>query len=262
MGRRVPNENYITSIDPFLSFSFYVVGFAACIAIIAALCSVRFRRKSSSAPAPMSDRDSNEVTNGLNASTTPPSNNMEATTTSLQHEHPSTSEATMLENTTQTQNKETLVKELPLPPALQQHPNVDPKIVKRATSERRLSFNLSMKMRRSFSVARNWDQKEGNGGGQKGMLKTDESVWMKTKGKLKTDESVWMKTIILGGKCVPDEEEDAVIYEGKGKKISAYHPRKSTSVSLSRQCSYINPDALFVPQPHEERINNICGEKI
>ncbi|RDX64696.1 hypothetical protein CR513_56720, partial [Mucuna pruriens] len=267
MGRRVPNENNTTLIDPFLHFSFSMIGLATSIAIISVLCSVRFRRKSST-NAPISDHDLDKVTIGLNESTTAPSITVEATTISLKREHPSTLEATTLENTiqtqTQTQNNDMLVKELPLPPALQQHPNVDRKIVKRATSERRLSFNTSIKMPRSLSVARNWDQKGDNE--KKGKLKMDESVWMKTKGKLKSEESVWMKTIILGGKCVPDEEEDAVIYEGKGKKISAYHPRKSTSVSLSRQWSYINPDALSVPQPqphpHEEIINTICGEKI
>lgn len=41
-------------------------------------------------------------------------------------------------------------------------------------------------------------------------------------GKLKHEDSIWMKTIILGEKCrVPDEEEGAIIYEGKGKRISA-----------------------------------------
>jgi len=195
------------------------------------------------------------VTNILNIeSTTPPT-----TSALLEHEqHPSTSEAAMLENTTrttQTQNNDTLVKELPLPLALQQHPNVDPKIVKRTTSERRLSFHLRKKMPKSFSVARNWDQKGNyNDAGKKGkLLKTDnDSMWMKTKGKLKNDDSVWMKTIILGGKSVPDE--------GKAKKISAYHPRKA-SVSLSRQCSFINPGAFSVPQSHEEIINKMCEDK-
>nr|KYP33300.1 hypothetical protein KK1_045859 [Cajanus cajan] len=258
MGRRVPNENNNITIliDPYLYFPFCMVGLAASIAIISALCVVRLRRKSSSTHAPMSHHDSHKVvvTNDLHACTTPPSINMEATTTSLEHEqqHPSTSDNT---TQTQTQNNETLVKELlPLPPALQQHPNVDPKIMKRATTERRLSFNLSRKMPRSLSVARNWDHKGSSVGRRKGkLLKTDESMWVKTKAKMQKDDSVWMKTIILGGKCVPDEEEDAVIYEGKGKKISAYHPRNPSSVSLSRQWSSISHD-------HEERIN-ICEEK-
>ncbi|KAK7383339.1 hypothetical protein VNO78_29016 [Psophocarpus tetragonolobus] len=256
MGRRVPSENNITLIDPFLYFSFYMVALATSITIISALCSVRFRKKSS-APAPMSDHDSHEEPNALNESTNLPPIIVESTTTSLEQEHPNIVEATTLENTTHKQNHDTLVKELPLPPALQQHPSVDPKIMKRATSEHRLSFNISNKMPRSFSMARNWEQRGFNDGRKKGKLNRDESIWMKTKGKLKTDDSVWMKTIILGGKCVPDEDDDVVIYEGKGKRISAYHPRKSTSVSLSRQCSYINTGAFS----HPERINNIYEER-
>lgn len=63
-----------------------MVGFVTSITIIAALCSVRFRKKSSSAPAPV-DHDSHEVTNLLNIeSTTPPT-----TSALLEHEqHPST----------------------------------------------------------------------------------------------------------------------------------------------------------------------------
>ncbi|CAJ1972916.1 unnamed protein product [Sphenostylis stenocarpa] len=266
MGRKVPNENNTTLIDPFLYVAFCMVGLATSITIITALCIVRFRRKSSP-PSAMSNHDSHEVLNVLNESTIPP-------TTTLNHEHPSTSEGSIMQNTRQTQNSDTLVKELPLPPALQQHPNVEPRFVKSARSERRLSFNLSKKNPRSLSVTRNWDQKGGKGGGglkgswktdesvwmkTKEKLKADESVWMKTKGKLKRDDSVWMKTIILGGKCVPDEEGDVVIYEDKGKKISAYHPRKPSSISLSRQGSYIsaeNHDALSVHRSPEERIIN------
>ncbi|KAG2390214.1 uncharacterized protein HKW66_Vig0223800 [Vigna angularis] len=240
-----------------------MAGLATSITIITALCIVRFRKKSSP-PTSISEHYLDKEHNVLiNESTTPP-------TTSLEHEQPSTSEGATLEN-------EMSVKVLPLPPALQQHPQVNPKFVKRATSERRLSLNLSRRMMpRSLSVARNWDQE---GGSKKGALridegvlmktkekmKTDDSVWMKTKEKLKRDDSVWMKTIILGGKCVPDEEDDVVIYEEKGKKISAYHPRKHTSSSISSQSSYYinadnpdNPDALSVHKSSEERINNTC----
>lgn len=235
MGRGVPADN-ISLIDPFLYFSFSIIGLVSSIAIITGLCSVRFRRKS---PQPPTLSDPFEMTRALNAST-PPSK-MEATTPISQEQQPhNTTTALKLENNTMT-------KELPLPPAMQvQNDSNIPINMKRATSERRLSFNLSLKMPRSLSMARNWDiHKEDNDGAKKG--------------RLKTDESVWMKTIILGEKCNPDEEEDAIIYEGKGKKISAYHPKKSTSMSLSRQWSYIDPDALSVPQAqsNEERINNI-----
>lgn len=243
MGRIVPNGDININISLIGSFLYISFSFVASIAIIAALCSVQFRRKKKPPPQPVPytlsiNPTPIEVTKALNlnhVSTTPPTT----------EEHPRTQEAE--------ENNDGLVKELPLPPAMQQLPNNinNSEIMKRATSERRLSFNLSMKMPRSLSMAKNKDHHQ----------KEESSDTKKENNKVKKgDESVWMKTIILGEKCVPDEEEDGVIYEGKGKKISAYHPRKSTSsMSLSRQWSSIAVDALSVPQPqsHEERIDNI-----
>lgn len=62
--------------------------------------------------------------------------------------------------------------------------------------------------------------------------------------------SVWMKTIILGERCrVPaEEDDDAVFYDGKGNRISAYHPRTPRSLPVSRTCSYIDPTS--VPRLH------------
>ncbi|OIW12073.1 hypothetical protein TanjilG_15313 [Lupinus angustifolius] len=161
-----------------------------------------------------------------------------------QQQQPRTSAATEMDN-----NNDMLIKELPLPPAMQVHNDSNiPINVKRTASERRVSFNMSLKLPRSFSMVKNKDQRHN---------KEDNEIGKKA--KLKPDESVWMKTIILGEKCNPDEEEDAIIYERKGEKISAYHPKKSTSMSLSRQWSYIDPEALSVPhaQSNEERINNM-----
>ncbi|KAK7310695.1 hypothetical protein RJT34_08363 [Clitoria ternatea] len=207
MGRRVPSDNNIL-IAPFLRFSFSIVGLVTSIVIITFLCSARFRRKSSP-HATMSGDDTYDT------STSPP-----IAVEGFEHDIPCTSSG---------------VNNLPLPPSMKQ-PNAGSNVVKRAASERKLSFNLSLRMPRSFSVARKCDKKEENDIGDK-------------KERLKPDESLWMKTIILGGKCVPDEEEDAIIYEGKGKRISAYHPRNSTSRSLSRQCSNINSGGLSISQP-------------
>ncbi|KAL5071652.1 hypothetical protein RYX36_022539 [Vicia faba] len=218
------------------------------------LCSVRFRRRKSPAtPKPQPHTLSNplDISETMkNSSTTPtptPTPNTQETTNAnatifISQEQPRTTETTKIENTLAegNNNNEMLMKELPLPPSMQQANNIDSEFVKRVTSERKLSFSLSMKMPGSLSLAKNWDKKEENDIGKKE--------------KIKVDESVWMKTIILGGKCMPDEEEDAVIYDGKGKKISAYHPRNSVSstpISLSRQWSSI---ALDVPQSDEERI--------
>ncbi|KAK7290977.1 hypothetical protein RIF29_05797 [Crotalaria pallida] len=241
MGRNVPFDHNISLIASFLYFSFSIVGLAASMSIIIGLCSLKFRKKSPTICDPFG------MTSDLN---TPSQPSTRETTAPASPEHqPCTSSES---NTKETSNDDTLTKELPLPPAMQAQSN-DSKIsvnVKRATSERRLSFNMSMKLPKSFSMARNWDHNNNN---------NKENNDIGKKAKLKPNESVWMKTIILGEKCNPDEEEDAIIYEGKGKKISAYHPKRATSISLSRQWSNIDPDALSVPhvQSNEDRINNL-----
>lgn len=230
MGRRVPDDN-ISLIHPILYLSFLAAGFAATIAIITALCGVRFRKKTSQPPPLSSD-----PLDTTNLNTTNPSSITVATTTEPKSEHAPNEES---ENRTETENNDAM-KELPLPPAMQQPKDFpSDNLMKRVTSERRASFSvMSLKMPRSLSVAKNWDHMED-----------------KIKGKLKTEQdSVWMKTIILGEKCVPDEE-DPVIYEGKGKKVAAYHPKSYSTMSISRQTSLLDPDALPVPpQTREEKI--------
>ncbi|KAK7351284.1 hypothetical protein VNO77_10607 [Canavalia gladiata] len=189
---------------------------AASMAIITALCSFRFRRKT--AP------ETTETDNDLDA---PQS-------------------ITVADAEQNDDNNEGQGKELPLPPAMQvmQQPK-DPFVsnnLKRVTSERKASFSLSIKMPRSLSVRHHKEDK--------------------IKGKLKPEDSVWMKTIILGEKCVPDEEADAVIYEGKGKRISAYHTKRHSSISVSAQPAFPDHDAFpsAVPQTQtqtqDEKINN------
>lgn len=57
----------------------------------------------------------------------------------------------------------------------------------------------------------------------------------------KHEDSVWKKTIILGERCrVPSDDDDDNInlYDEKGKKITAYHPKTySGLLSYSRQNS-------------------------
>lgn len=87
-------------------------------------------------------------------------------------------------------------------------------------------MSLSMKLPRSLSTA-----------------KREENHQQK-KGDLNSEDTVWMKTIILGEKCkVPAEDDAAVIYDGKGNRISAYHPKTPSMFSLSRQCSFKDPDS-------------------
>ncbi|KAL2346562.1 hypothetical protein Fmac_000562 [Flemingia macrophylla] len=201
MGRRVPVET-LSLIHPLIYLSFLAAGFAATMAIITAMCSVRFRRKPpSSDPAPPEASPSAEAEN----------------------ENDKVSNNDSKEN----EEEEVEVKELPLPPALQPKDPLIAERMKRVRSERKAPMSLSMKMPRSLSVARNWERhKEANN--NKGNIE----------GKLRPEDSVWMKTIILGEKCVPDEESDAVIYQGKGKRIAAYHTKRHSIAS------FLDTDAL------------------
>nr|KYP70318.1 hypothetical protein KK1_009531 [Cajanus cajan] len=213
MGRRVPIES-LSLIHPLIYLSFVAAGFAASMAIITAMCGIGFLRKPSTPPAPSSDP--------VESVATPPSD----------------AEA---END---EDKE-MQKELPLPPALQPKDPFIAERMKRVTSERKAPLSLSIKMPRSLSVARNWEHHHHK--------EKEEKVKGKIEGKLKAEESVWMKTIILGEKCVPDQESDAVLYEGKGKRITAYHTKRHSTAS------FLDTDALSsaIPQTQTIHQNNI-----
>ncbi|GAU31305.1 hypothetical protein TSUD_315140 [Trifolium subterraneum] len=263
MGRSVPLDD-ITLIHPLLHFSFLAAGFAATIAIITVICTDLFRKKSQPDEPKIEPSDVSKV---LNDSSVP--STALATRNSSQHEQENPPPTDDKDKPETDNNNEFLIKELPLPPAM-----LVPKEpfsgshMKRVTSERRASFSLSMKMPRSLSLARNWDHlKEEKIKKNWDHLKEDKNKIKKNwdhlkqehiKPKLKQEpDSVWMKTIILGEKCVPDEEDDPIIFEGKGKKIAAYHPK--STMSMSRQNSVFEPDAFSVSktQTQEDRINNI-----
>ncbi|KAJ4709042.1 Phosphatidylinositol 3,4,5-trisphosphate 5-phosphatase [Melia azedarach] len=129
-------------------------------------------------------------------------------------------------------------RELPLPPAM--------KTLRGAYSCNNLTRTMSMrrvdtssmmsmkKMPRSISV-RNDDVHNNN------------KKKKKKAGILKTEDSVWKKTIILGEKCRPDEEDDGIIYDNKGNKITAYHKKTQSNYSLSRTSSRVDHDIRASP---------------
>ncbi|CAL5204866.1 unnamed protein product [Lathyrus oleraceus] len=221
MGRKPPLDSIIL-LHSFLHFSFFLASFVATIAITTAICSVRFLRKSQPNPPQAQPLDISKDSNEAIPSSASPQHEQE-------HEN-----SPPFEQKQETENKEFIMKELPLPPAmLQPKESLSCINMKRVASERKTSFSVGLKMPtlpRNLSLAKNWDQ-----------IKEDIN-----KAKPKTEESVWMKTIILGEKCNPDDEDDPVIFEGKGKKISAYHPRSYSTIS--RQCSFLDSDALCVSQ--------------
>lgn len=117
--------------------------------------------------------------------------------------------------------------ELPLPPA-RKHSNESHsynRLPRAASSNNNLKMNLSVKIPRSRSVSKH--RQDGK------------------KEKLKREDSIWTKTIILGEKCrVPDDDDDAIIYDGKGNRISTYRLRTPRSLTVSRTNSMIDQDAI------------------
>lgn len=216
MGRRIPtNENPL--MPPVLSFSLLAVGVAATIAMISALCGVKSRKRSSPSPSPYKETEKSGEFNST------------ATTTTMTSPPPKHAE--VVEAKDSPDNKETQDKELPLPPAMKQMGETDSSnILTKSASDRKMTMSLSMKLPRSMSMAR----KEEN--------------HRRKKGKLKPEDSIWMKTIILGEKCKVPEEDDAVVYDGKGNRISTYHPKTPSMLSLSRQCSFNEPDTVATQQ--------------
>lgn len=203
-------------IHPAISFSLLAAGMAAAIAMITTLCGVRSRRRSGS------DDQSTSPAAGENKAD--------------ENGSPLTDPTADGEN--DGDQNEQLNKDLPLPPKMQAAANSSPPSqIAKSASERKISNmrSMSIKVPRSLSVVRNH---------------LDEGR-QRRKERIKGEDSIWTKTIILGEKCKVPDEEDGVIYEGKGKKISAYHPRaqSSMSITISRQGSAIDPETLPNPEP-------------
>ena len=232
MGRRFP-ANDIHSLHPVLSFSLLAAGIAAALAIIAGLCGVRPRRRLRNSP--------------------PPS---PAPTAKLPNK------------TLDSQNDVAAAQELrlPLPPAMKQlvreSYSCNDMAGKLAASEqKKVSASSSMQViERSLSMARPCNNSTTRDHNKK-EDHDHQIIRNKTTVKMDHQDSIWMKTIILGEKCkVPDHHGDGngdrdhgegdreshgVIYEGfNGVKITAYHPRTASSLSISRQCSFVEHESI------------------
>ncbi|KAK9946255.1 hypothetical protein M0R45_011728 [Rubus argutus] len=269
MGRSIPTDETDLLIHPVLSLSLIAAGMAATIAMITALCS--FRRKQPrnveedipQSPASKTKELESSLADVVHVKTT----EAEPTTTTAMSE---TTATVPQESETVDKEKEDGAdlksKELPLPPGKKalglgadkttnscNPSNVDttPSQMKKSASERRLLSNLSIKLPRSLSMAKKGER-------------VKEEYNKRKNGKLsmaKQEDTIWMKTIILGEKCrVPDDDE-LVIYDAKGRRIPAYHPksRQNSFIDLtaipnrikSRQCSFIDPGAI----PDQKTIN-------
>ncbi|EEF46090.1 conserved hypothetical protein [Ricinus communis] len=220
---------------------------AAAIAISTTLCGVRFRRRSASQSKSSESSPSSKPAENLNITTSLPSPSPSRSPLKIkiekamaaasrqhqkQQQQPQQQDAVESECGKEKQKEEFEIKELPLPPSKQLKETFSCKnLLTKSASTRNLVRNMSIKIPRSMSMARK-DQQE-------------DKIYHKKKGKLKHEDSIWMKTIILGEKCkVPDEDQDAAIYDSKGNRITTYHPKTPRSLPVSRQNSFIEPSAI------------------
>ncbi|KAM6541838.1 hypothetical protein CsatB_006285 [Cannabis sativa] len=213
---------------------------AAAIAIISGLCGVKYRKKSSSPSPSLSLSPS---------SSTKQENNEDIILDSPSPPHSSFfpfshQDVELHENKAQDTSYNNRKEEASFHPKKVMRGTYSFKELKKTIT----AGSSSIKVRRSLSlIARGRPESQIKNEDTINSSSNDDTTKKKGKRKMDHQESIWMKTIILGEKCkVSDEEEEAVIYERKGKKISAYHPRTGSSLSISRQSSFINQDHTLV----------------
>lgn len=116
---------------------------------------------------------------------------------------------------------ETINKPLPLPPSMVK--------LRAASFHVRSSSNASQKGKLSSSMSMR------SIGGYK---KASKKETKRGKNKLSHEDSIWKKTIILGEKCrVPDDEDEAILYDEKGMRIPTFRRKQTSGLQISRQNS-------------------------
>ncbi|GJR84848.1 hypothetical protein Tco_0155633 [Tanacetum coccineum] len=206
--------------DPSLSHAIFTFAFiAATIAIVSFLCGKKKRKRSVSSkkPTPKTEENTEVV-----VSTTPTNSSAnEATHVDIEDKKDSPPpESTIKEE----------IKELPPPPRLASlrassyHVPSSSKTFHNA----KLTSSMSMRLSGRFKGLRKGSKRHDN----------DENF---DNDKLTREDSVWKKTIILGEKCrIPDEDDDDIILDENGQRITTFHRRQSCSSSISRQSSDVN----------------------
>lgn len=204
MGRRFPiGEN--RTINPLLSLSLLIACVTSTIAIISLLCGSFSRKKDSNG------KDCGDVFSRQN----------EATKTLGDSFRDQNKEADDLSSSIMSRNscQKTL---LPPPPPPQQ-------TNKRNYRASSCNFHTNSigsigKLTSSMSV--------------RGLRQMSRREDLDKKKYFKHEDSIWKKQIILGEKCRVPDEDDTIICDEKGTRISTYHPKKTiSSLTFSRQSS-------------------------
>ncbi|KAK4367271.1 hypothetical protein RND71_015151 [Anisodus tanguticus] len=219
MGRKIPLGE-VHPNHPLIYFLFLTASIVSIIGIVSSLCGLLERIKGS----PAGDSKENAAV---------------VSTSQNEPENAKISDANNEESSDKRSEENILQPPLPPPPAMRavashnlRTNSMAPTRVSRSNSsiksiQRKLSTSMSMKVT-AFSGALTQRREKINS-------------------KLKHEDSIWKKQIILGEKCkVPnhDEDDDTVIYDENGNKISPYYPKQLNVLSMSRQSSEIDANAI------------------
>lgn len=222
MGRKIPLGGEVHPNHPIIYLLFLIAWVTAIIGIVSSLCGLLERIKGSS------DHSAGDIKeNAAHVVRTSPTEPENATIPDEE-----------LTDKRSTDEENILQQPLPPPPAmravaahnLRTDSMVAPTRVSRSNSslkslQRKLSTSMSMK---AFSGALTHRHDKINS-------------------KLKHADSIWKKQIILGEKCkVPDqdEEDDTILYDENGNRISTYHPKQLNVMSMSRKSSEIDANSI------------------
>jgi len=193
---------------PLLSYTFLIAFIASIVTIISSLCGFTKKKQPSSPTIGEPTTLDEEQTQNLEVRTE------EGETKKKKPDNP------FLSNT---MRRETEIELLPPPPGMGKLRASSSYHVRSNSNESqigKLSTSMSMRSIGAFKKAR---KKEAG---------------RHAKNKLSHEDSVWKKTIILGEKCrVPDDEEEAVVYDEKGRRIPTFHRKQSKGLQISRQNS-------------------------
>ncbi|KAI5669681.1 hypothetical protein M9H77_19534 [Catharanthus roseus] len=239
MGRKFPVGETNAINHPFISVTLFIACVVATITIISSLCGSLSRKKSE----PSSDDQPNEIKDGNIVSLSDETQNDQTSKASAGTGTGAEAgnEMDVIASSTQNDDEFGLGQQPLPPPPGRRHLSGTASCHFRSNSTASNPSTLQTKLPASRSM-----RVFGNGTSRQASKREDNinNIDRKKDKKLKHEDSVWKKTIILGEKCkVPEEDDDTILYDEKGNRISTYHP-KNNSKPLSRQNSNVDQDSI------------------
>ncbi|KAF3657318.1 hypothetical protein FXO38_13747 [Capsicum annuum] len=219
MGRKIPLGE-VHPTHPLIYFLFLTASIAAIISIVSSLCGILERIKGSP------DHSVGDIKENVDVVSTSPNKPENATILDAKHE----------DSIYKKSEENILQQPLPPPPAI------------RVDSSNNLRTNLmaSTRISRSNSSMKSLQRKLSASLSMKAISEALTHRHEKINSKIKHEDSIWKKQIILGERCkVPNQDEDdTILYDENGIRISTYHPKQLSVMSISRQSSEIDANAI------------------